>query len=115
MNSEHLVPWPRLSLAADDHNSVTRFTYLDRGIQQLAHDLPPIENVDPSRPDVLRKLVMIHILVHCAVLQLHKPLEQPAVMYQGRSWNAAQSVVAVLQRINIGAITYMEPGVAVRV
>ena len=93
---------------------MTRFTYLDRGIQQLTLDLPPIQNVDPARPDVLRKLVMIHILAHCAVLQLHKPLEQPAVMYQGRSWNAAHSAVAVLQQINIGAITYMEPGVAVR-
>ncbi|KZT69254.1 hypothetical protein DAEQUDRAFT_786476 [Daedalea quercina L-15889] len=55
----------------NDPGSVTRFTYLDRGIDQLARDLPQMANVDPARPDVLRKLVTVHMIVHCATLQLH--------------------------------------------
>ncbi|KAH9926948.1 uncharacterized protein B0H18DRAFT_1118697 [Fomitopsis serialis] len=96
----------------NDYTSTTRFTYLDRGIDQLARDLPPLAGVDTSRPDILRKLLNIHLIVYCATLQLNKPIDHAGVMYQGKSWTTALNAVIVLQQVNLGAIKYMEPSAA---
>ncbi|TFY62132.1 hypothetical protein EVJ58_g4052 [Rhodofomes roseus] len=96
----------------NDHASVSRFTYLDRGIDQLARDLPPIARAEPSRPDILRTLLTIHLSVYCATLQLNTPIDMAGVMYQGKSWTTALNAVTVLQQANLGAIKFMEPGAA---
>lgn len=96
-----------------DNAFQTRFLYLENRIEQFKQALPSIERVDPARLDVIRSLLLVHTLCHCATIKLHTPLDQNDITINSRTLQAAVSAVRVLQLVNVNGITYINPILAV--
>ncbi|KAI0923721.1 hypothetical protein AcV5_009194 [Taiwanofungus camphoratus] len=95
--------------ASADNAFQTRFLYLENRIEQFKQALPSIERVDPARLDVIRSLLLVHTLCHCATIKLHTPLDQNDITINSRTLQAAVSAVRVLQLVNVNGITYINP------
>ncbi|PCH36201.1 hypothetical protein WOLCODRAFT_108360 [Wolfiporia cocos MD-104 SS10] len=86
-----------------------RFTHLTNRIERFRQSLPSIRHIDPARTDIMRSLLVVHTVNQCAMITLHKPLEQRTVAINGISWTAASTAAGLLQGLGMGSISYVNP------
>ncbi|TFY51598.1 hypothetical protein EVJ58_g10483 [Rhodofomes roseus] len=86
---------------------------LDARIVQFQQTLQPLNNVHPSRQDLISRLLHVHILINCATIQLQKPLNVRAngMPMDSRTFMAAHAAANVLNQVNIGALTFVDSSI----
>ncbi|KAH9925721.1 uncharacterized protein B0H18DRAFT_876938 [Fomitopsis serialis] len=84
-------------------------------VAQFQQAMPSMDRIHPARQDLYIKILLISLLVHCATIELHQPLEVrgTGIVPNSRSLTAALAAVDVLSRINIGGIAHVDPIVGV--
>ncbi|KZT71081.1 hypothetical protein DAEQUDRAFT_666500 [Daedalea quercina L-15889] len=84
---------------------------LDDRIAQFEQVLPPVDRINPSRQDLHNKILLVNLLVHGAVIELHQPLEiqGPVFVSNSRSTRAALAAVNILTRINVERLSHVDP------
>ncbi|KAH9837969.1 uncharacterized protein C8Q71DRAFT_570866 [Rhodofomes roseus] len=115
------VPSPALLVRglSANHNSSDATAYLlgsadlDARIVQFQQTLQPLNNVHPSRQDLISRLLHVHILINCATIQLQKPLDVRAngMPMDSRTFMAAHAAANVLNQVNIGALTFVDSSI----
>ena len=88
---------------------------LDNCLTQFQQTLPTVDRINPARLDLYGKALLVSLLAYGATIELHQPLEiQGSVIHLNtRSVAAAMSAFRVLDSINIGSISYVDPIVGV--
>ncbi len=90
------------------------FVALDNRINQFKGVLPSLRQAAQTRPDLVRGLLTVHILINCATMQLHAPWIQPGNPINRKSLTAARTAVTSLQKVNISQLGYIDPFMGVR-
>ncbi|THG98268.1 hypothetical protein EW026_g3892 [Hermanssonia centrifuga] len=85
------------------------FVALDNRINQFKGVLPSLRQAAQTRPDLVRGLLTVHILINCATMQLHAPWIQPGNPINRKSLTAARTAVTSLQKVNISQLGYIDP------
>ncbi|KAH9932651.1 hypothetical protein B0H21DRAFT_699628, partial [Amylocystis lapponica] len=83
-----------------------RFQSLDNCIERFKQTVPPLARVDPARTDVIRSLLAVHALCHCATIQLHTPGAH-ALALNSRTLTAANVVVGMLRGVDLNRIDFV--------
>ena len=84
---------------------------LDNRLAQFQQTLPTVDRINPARPDLYGKVLLVSLLTHGAIIELHQPLEiqGSGIPSNSRSVAAALSAFNVLSNINIGSIPHVDP------
>ncbi|PCH36236.1 hypothetical protein WOLCODRAFT_82084, partial [Wolfiporia cocos MD-104 SS10] len=69
--------------------------------------LPRIGRINRTQRNVVRRLLVIHVLCHCAMINLLRPLSQPHNMQ--RSLTAAKSAITALREAQADTIRHVDP------
>lgn len=87
----------------------SRFIALDNRIEQFKAALPSLSHATSMRPDVVRSLLTIHTLCHCATVQLHLPLSHERHPSNDKALAAANTAASMLQGIPVPQLIYVDP------
>lgn len=77
--------------------------------------MPPLNTQDVGQ-GTSGRLPLVHLLVNCATVQLHQPLDLQGTMgtpTNSQTFATAYVAVNVLVETNIGALTFVDPAVGV--
>ncbi|GBE86655.1 hypothetical protein SCP_0905350 [Sparassis crispa] len=83
--------------------------FLDNCIERFKATLPAMDGIYSARPDIIRNLLMVHTLAHCATIQLHTPAAQASVASSDITLTAAEAAIRALQGVNTDAIEFITP------
>ena len=85
-----------------------RIVGIDARIESFKRSIPPLDRVDPNRPDVLRSLAVVHLLTRCALIKLHMPLMNEPGSNE-RAISATRSIVGILRGLGTSGIDVVNP------
>ena len=87
----------------------SQFVALDNRIDHFKATLPSLAQATSMRPDVVRHLITIHMMCHCATIQLHTPFAQSHQPSHNKIIAAANMAASSLQTIPVPQLIYVDP------
>ena len=103
--------------ASDTPSFQSQFVALDNRIEQFKAALPSLSQATSMHADVVRSLLAIHTLCHCATIQLHSPFAGENHNSSNKVMTAAHTAASVLQGIPVPQLIYVDPimGVSLKI
>lgn len=99
---------------ADTPDVASTVAALDASIENFKRLLPSLGSGATAPANVRHDLLVIHSLVQCATIALHRGFVRQSNTARTRCLDAAHAIVCALQTINSQDLGYVDPILAVR-